>query len=159
MVASALIQAVLESKFTIYSNVPASVTGAEAARKMLAENGINDVTVTCIGGHLTDHYNPTNKTINLSESVYNSRSFAIGVVSKSVIPEKSSHSIARALALISTGRVTKEKSVVMANIVMPAHRSPGNASDIMTPRSNTHETAWLQKLTTGTNALRSLTGA
>ena len=76
MVASALIQAVLESKFTKYSNVPASVTGAEAARKMLAENGINDVTVTCIGGHLTDHYNPTNKTINLSESVYNSRSIA-----------------------------------------------------------------------------------
>ena len=76
MVASALIQAVLESKFTKCSNVPASVTGAEAARKMLAENGINDVTVTCIGGHLTDHYNPANKTINLSESVYNSRSIA-----------------------------------------------------------------------------------
>ena len=76
MVASALIQAVLESKFTKYSNVPASITGAEAARKMLAENGINDVTVTCIGGHLTDHYNPANKTINLSESVYNSRSIA-----------------------------------------------------------------------------------
>lgn len=76
MVASAIIQAGLERRFTKYSNVPSSLSGAEAARKMLAENGIYDVTVESVKGHLTDHYNPTNKTINLSEGVYNSRSIA-----------------------------------------------------------------------------------
>ncbi len=76
MVASAIVQAGLQSRFNKYSRVPASLTGAEAARKMLEENGINDVTVTSVGGHLTDFYNPVNKTINLSENVYNTASIA-----------------------------------------------------------------------------------
>ena len=76
MVASAIVQAGLQSRFNKYSRVPASLTGAEVARKMLAENGINDVTVTSVGGHLTDFYNPVNKTINLSENVYNTASIA-----------------------------------------------------------------------------------
>lgn len=76
MVASAIIQAGLQSRFNKYSRVPASLTGAEAARKMLAENGITDVTITSVGGHLTDFYNPVNKTINLSENVYNTASIA-----------------------------------------------------------------------------------
>ena len=76
MVASAIVQAGPQSRFNKYSRVPASLTGAEVARKMLAENGINDVTVTSVGGHLTDFYNPVNKTINLSENVYNTASIA-----------------------------------------------------------------------------------
>ncbi len=76
MVASAIVQAGLQSRFNKYSRVPASLTGAEVARKMSAENGINDVTVTSVGGHLTDFYNPVNKTINLSENVYNTASIA-----------------------------------------------------------------------------------
>lgn len=56
------------------------MSGAEVARKMLNDNGIYDVEVTCTPGHLTDHYNPQNKTVNLSESVYNSRSVAAAAV-------------------------------------------------------------------------------
>ncbi len=56
------------------------MTGKEIAEKMLRENGITDVTVTCTRGHLTDHYNPSDKTVNLSESVYHSASVAAAAV-------------------------------------------------------------------------------
>lgn len=52
------------------------MTGAQAAEKMLRDNGITDVMVQSTRGYLTDHYNPSNKTINLSEGVYNSASIA-----------------------------------------------------------------------------------
>ena len=80
MVASAIIQATLESKFTKYSKVPLNLTGAEVAERMLRENGITDVQVTHVGGHLTDHYNPANHTINLSDSVFASNSVAAAAV-------------------------------------------------------------------------------
>ena len=53
------------------------MTGADVALKMLHDNGIYDVTVTHTPGHLTDHYNPANKTVNLSESVYSSNSIML----------------------------------------------------------------------------------
>ena len=56
------------------------MTGREVAEKMLHDNGIYDVTVTSTNGMLTDHYNPANKTVNLSESVYNSCSVAAAAV-------------------------------------------------------------------------------
>lgn len=71
-----LVQRSLQSKFKRFSQIPLGMSGAEVARKMLNDNGIYDVEVTCTPGHLTDHYNPQNKTVNLSESVYNSRSVA-----------------------------------------------------------------------------------
>lgn len=80
MVASAIIQATLESKFTKYSKVPLNLTGAEVAERMLRENGITDVQVTHVKGHLTDHYNPANHTINLSDSVFASNSVAAAAV-------------------------------------------------------------------------------
>lgn len=78
MIASAIVQYVLRSRFTRYSNVPTpnGMTGADVARKMLNDNGIYDVRVSCIKGQLTDHYNPAQKLINLSEAVYNSASIA-----------------------------------------------------------------------------------
>lgn len=76
MVASAIVQSVLNSKFNKYSQVPAGMSGAEAAEKMLHEHGIYDVKVVSTSGFLTDHYNPRNKTINLSQGVYSSRSIA-----------------------------------------------------------------------------------
>lgn len=76
MVASAIVQSVLNSKFNRYSQVPAGMSGAEAAEKMLHEHGIYDVKVVSTSGFLTDHYNPRNKTINLSQGVYSSRSIA-----------------------------------------------------------------------------------
>ena len=82
MAASALIQAVLNSKFKKYSKIPndAGMTGADIARKMLADNGIFDVTVTSVEGRLTDHYNPDDKTVNLSPDVFSGRSVAAAAV-------------------------------------------------------------------------------
>ncbi len=80
MVASAIVQATLESKFNKYSKVPLNLTGAQVAEKMLRDNGITDVQVTHIRGHLTDHYNPATKTINLSDGVFASNSVAAAAV-------------------------------------------------------------------------------
>ncbi len=72
----------LQRKFEKYSQMPlpSGMTGREVAEKMLHDNGIYDVRVTCTSGHLTDHYNPANKTVNLSESVYASNSIAAAAV-------------------------------------------------------------------------------
>ena len=56
------------------------LTGKQVAEKMLRDNGIMDVKVTCVQGHLTDHYDPTNKTVNLSDSVYNEANVAAAAV-------------------------------------------------------------------------------
>ena len=74
------VSALLEHRFKEYSKVNLSLTGREVAEKMLRENGLTDVTVTCTNGHLTDHYDPRNKTVNLSQSVYNSNSVAAAAV-------------------------------------------------------------------------------
>ncbi len=77
-----LISRRLKSKFAEYSKVHLTrdLTGADVARLMLADNGINDVQVTCVDGELTDHYNPANKTVNLSEGVYHGRNAAATAV-------------------------------------------------------------------------------
>ena len=82
MVASYIIQAILQSKFQKYSKIPNDrmLTGAEIARKMLEDNGIYNVNVTCVPGQLTDHFNPETMTVNLSESVYSQRSIAAAAV-------------------------------------------------------------------------------
>lgn len=79
---SMLVSMVLKSKFTKYSKVPLSngLTGREIAEKMLRENGIFDVKVTSVEGFLSDHYNPANKTVNLSPDVYNGNSVAAAAV-------------------------------------------------------------------------------
>ena len=78
MVISYIIQLSLNSKFDKYSRVPSphGLTGADVARLMLKQNGIDDVSVQCVKGRLTDHYNPQDKTVNLSEAVYASASIA-----------------------------------------------------------------------------------
>ena len=78
MVASFIIQRMLNSRFAKYSRVssPRGLTGADVARLMLVQNGITDVTVQSVEGKLTDHYNPQDKTVNLSEEVYGSASIA-----------------------------------------------------------------------------------
>lgn len=78
MLLSWLIQTTLQSRFNKYSRVPSphGLTGADIARLMLRQNGIDDVTVQSVHGRLTDHFNPQDKTINLSESVYGSASIA-----------------------------------------------------------------------------------
>ena len=73
-----LVQARLQSVFSKYSKVmfPGGLSGAEAAEKMLRENHIHNVKITHVSGHLTDHFDPRTMTVNLSDSVYSSRSVA-----------------------------------------------------------------------------------
>jgi len=77
-----LVQMQLKSKFRKYSRMHLSngLSGREIAEKMLADNNISDVKVISTPGALTDHYNPANKTVNLSESVYNERNAAAAAV-------------------------------------------------------------------------------
>lgn len=76
------ISAVLQSKFKKYSKLPldSGLTGRDVALKMLHDNGIYDVQIISTSGMLTDHYNPANKTVNLSEGVYHSNSVAAAAV-------------------------------------------------------------------------------
>lgn len=80
--ASWLVSSRLQSKFAHYSQVQLrnGMSGKEIAEKMLHDNGIYDVKVTHVPGQLTDHYNPLDKTVNLSEAVYNQRNAAAAAV-------------------------------------------------------------------------------
>ena len=82
MLVSMLVQHMLQSRFSKYSQVglPNGMTGADVARKMLADHGIYDVKVVPTNGMLTDHFNPQTKTVALSEGVYASRSVAAAAV-------------------------------------------------------------------------------
>ncbi len=82
MIASAAVQWRLRSKFKEYGQVGlrSNLTGREVAAKMLRDNGIYDVQIISTDGSLTDHYDPTNKTVNLSADVYNERSVAAAAV-------------------------------------------------------------------------------
>jgi hypothetical protein len=79
---SMLVSGILKSRFTTYGKIPlaARLTGREIAEKMLRENGIYDVKVVSVQGFLSDHYNPADKTINLSPDVYNSYSVSAAAV-------------------------------------------------------------------------------
>ena len=77
---SYVVQSNLKRKMEKYSRMPVSMTGREVAEKMLRDNGIYDVRVISTPGRLTDHYNPTDKTVNLSEDVYNRNSIAAASV-------------------------------------------------------------------------------
>lgn len=81
-VAGWIVQSTLQSRFKKYSKIPLrnGMTGKEVAELMLRDNGIYDVKVISVHGQLTDHYNPLNKTINLSEPVYGSHSVAAAAV-------------------------------------------------------------------------------
>lgn len=80
MLLSLIVSQVLKSKFRKYSKIPVGLTGREVAEKMLRDNGINDVQVISVNGMLTDNYNPVNKTVNLSEGVFNNASVAAAAV-------------------------------------------------------------------------------
>ena len=77
-----IVQARLQSVFAKYSQVPFpnGMTGAEVAEQMLRQNNVHNVKITHVKGQLTDHFNPANMTVNLSDSVYSSRSIAAAAV-------------------------------------------------------------------------------
>ncbi|HLR49071.1 MAG TPA: zinc metallopeptidase [Candidatus Sphingobacterium stercoripullorum] len=82
MIVSFVVQARFKSRFKKYSEAPLSsgLSGAEVAQRMLKESGIDDVEVISVEGKLTDHYNPSNRTVNLSPEVYHGRSIAAAAV-------------------------------------------------------------------------------
>lgn len=93
---SFLVSSRLKSKFTHYSKLQLrnGMSGAEIAEKMLADNGIYDVKVISTPGRLTDHYNPTDKTVNLSEAVYNQRNAAAAAVAAHEVGHAVQHATA-----------------------------------------------------------------
>lgn len=96
MVVSLLVHWSLTSKFRKYSQIGlrANMSGAEIAAMMLRDHGIYDVNITCVAGELTDHYNPADKTVNLSEEVYYGRS----AVSAAVAAHECGHAVQHATA-------------------------------------------------------------
>jgi uncharacterized protein len=82
MILSWIVSMVLKSKFTKYSKIPVDngMSGREVAERMLRDHGISGVRVECVPGQLTDHYNPVDKTINLSPDVYNGRNISAAAV-------------------------------------------------------------------------------
>ena len=107
-----LVSARLKSKFAHYSKIHLrnGMSGAEIAEKMLADNGIYDVKVISTPGQLTDHYNPVNKTVNLSEAVYNQRNAAAAAVAA----HECGHAVQHAQAY--SWLTMRSKMVPMVNI-------------------------------------------
>jgi Zn-dependent membrane protease YugP len=95
MLFSWLVSSKLKSKFELYSKLQLrnGMSGREIAEKMLADNGIRDVRVISTPGQLTDHYNPADKTVNLSEAVYNHRNAAAAAVAAHECGHAVQHSV------------------------------------------------------------------
>jgi Zn-dependent membrane protease YugP len=96
MLLGMVVQFRLKSKFTRYSKMPASsgLSGKEVAEKMLRDNGIADVQVVSVDGFLSDHYNPLNKTVNLSPDVFTGRN----VSSSAIAAHECGHAVQHASA-------------------------------------------------------------
>lgn len=93
---SSLVSSKLKSKFKHYSNLHLQngMSGAEIAEKMLADNNITNVKVISVGGQLTDHYNPRDRTVNLSEVVYSQRNAAAAAVAAHEVGHAVQHATA-----------------------------------------------------------------
>jgi Zn-dependent membrane protease YugP len=93
---SFLVSSILKGKFSRYSKLQLSkgLSGQKIAEKMLRENGIYDVTVTSVDGFLSDHYNPLNKTVNLSPDVYH----GVSVSAAAVAAHECGHAVQHATA-------------------------------------------------------------
>jgi Zn-dependent membrane protease YugP len=127
MLASWGIQWRLRSKFKEYAQVPLSsgLTGSEVASKMLADHGIYDVRIISTDGQLTDHYDPTNKTVNLSEGVYAERSAAAAAIAAHECGHAVQHATAYSMLKFRSAMVPALSSVsrfmpfiLMAGVLM-----------------------------------------
>ncbi|WP_313503017.1 zinc metallopeptidase [Kaistella carnis] len=112
MLVSWLISSRLKSKFAYYSQVHLrnGLSGKEIAEKMLHDNGINDVKVISVPGQLTDHYNPAEKTVNLSEGVYMQRNAAAAAVAAHECGHAVQHAVGYSMLKL------RSKLVPMVNI-------------------------------------------
>ena len=109
------VSAKLKSKFEFYSKVHLrnGMSGAEIAQKMLADHGISGVRVISTAGRLTDHYNPSDKTVNLSEAVFNQRNAAAAAVAAHEVGHAVQH--AQAYQWLTM----RSKMVPMVNVAAP----------------------------------------
>lgn len=121
MLASWLVSARLKSKFRKYSQIPlqSGVSGQEAAEKMLRGNGINDVKIISVEGQLTDHYNPIEKTVNLSHDVYYGRNAAAVAVATHECGHAVQHAKAYSMLKLRSALVpVQNASAQILNVVM-----------------------------------------
>ncbi len=135
MLLGSIVSGRLQSKFKKYSKVPlgSGLSGKEIAEKMLRENGINDVSVISTPGFLTDHYNPTNKTINLSPEVFAGRSIAAAAVAAHETGHAVQHATAYSMLqlrskLVPVVQISTQLSqwVIIAGLILLAGSSLGN---------------------------------
>lgn len=106
----------MRSRFVQYSQQPMPVSGREAAEQMLREHGIDDVQVLSVPGQLTDHYDPTAKTVNLSEVVYNQRNVAAMSVAAHEVGHAIQHSTGYPLLTLRSKMVPLLK---LGNLAVP----------------------------------------
>src|SRR5688572_7137336 len=131
---SLLVSAILKGKFNKYHKIglASGLSGREIAEKMLRENGIYDVKVTSVEGFLTDHYNPANKTVNLSPEVYNGTSISAAAVAA----HESGHAVQHATAyswlmmrsrLVPVVQVTSTfvNIILLVGVLLALSGSPG----------------------------------
>lgn len=107
MIIGMIVQFNLKSKFRNYGSIPISsgLSGKEVAEKMLSDNGIYDVKVTSVNGFLSDHYDPSKKTVNLSPEVYNSRSIAAAAVAAHECGHAVQHATAYSMLMLRSALV------------------------------------------------------
>lgn len=129
-----LVSAQLKRKFKHYSKVHLrnGMSGAEIAEKMLSDHGIRDVKVISTAGMLTDHYNPRNKTVNLSEGVYHQRNAAAAAVAAHEVGHAVQHAqayewLTMRSKLVPVVSVTSSMSmwVVLGGIILGAAQGAG----------------------------------
>jgi len=125
MLIGMVVQSRLKSKFNEYSleGTRSNLSGAEVAEKMLNDNGIYDVQITAVEGQLTDHYNPMNKTVNLSREVYEGRSIAAAAVAAHECGHAVQHATAYSMLMLRSRLVplvqissTLSQWIIMAGI-------------------------------------------
>lgn len=123
MILSFAVSQRLKSKFKKYSKVPLNknLSGGEIAKLMLADHDIHDVQVMSVQGRLTDHYNPANKTVNLSEDVYHGRNAAAAAVASHEVGHAVQHATAyRMLEFRSAMVPVQNASAKIINFVFMA---------------------------------------
>ncbi len=130
----------LKTKFKEYSKIHLQngMSGKEIAEKMLADNGITDVKVISVAGQLTDHYNPADKTVNLSESVYMQRNAAAAAVAAHECGHAVQHATAyswlkmRSAIVPIVGVASKMSNfVIMAGLIMTAMNFMGALGNLV----------------------------
>lgn len=120
MIIGMIVSSRLKGKFNKYSQIQLNrnLTGAEIARLMLADNGIHDVQVISVQGQLTDHYNPANKTVNLSEAVYHGRNAAAAAVASHECGHAVQHATAYSMLQLRSAMVPMQNiSAKVLNVI------------------------------------------